>query len=307
MPPFGASVSDTARMRSRLSTYQMGMLLAFGGMLAVSLDSLGVRLTKADDWDIAFWFGIFTAIAMLLLIPILSKQSFLAAMRADSTSVLASGILQACSTTLFILAIGTTTVSNTVVIYAAAPVVAAVIGRVVLGEITNSRTWVGIAGSIAGVTLIVSSSAGEGRWLGDLYAVGAVMAFATNLTIWRKFPEQNRMVAVGLGGFTMALVAWFPAHPFEMDTRAIVILAITGGVFGPGGRILVASATRYISGAQVGMFVPVETVAATAWAWLFLSEPAPRNTLIGGSVVLIAVWYGSRQAPIRTLTTLPEP
>ena len=285
----------------------MGILLAFGGMLSISLDSLGVRLTKADDWDIAFWFGIFTAIAISSLIPILSKQSFLAAMRADNAYVLASGILQACSTTLFILSIGATTVSNTVVIFAAAPVVAAVIGRIVLGEITNSRTWVGIAGSIAGVTLVVSGSAGEGRWLGDLYAIGAVMAFATNLTIWRKFPEQNRMVAIGLGGLAMALVAWFPAHPFEMDIRAMAILAVTGGVFGPVGRIFVASATRYISGAQVGMFVPVETVAATAWAWLFLSEPAPRNTLIGGLIVLIAILYGSRQAPIRTLTTMSEP
>lgn len=283
-------------MSSRFAPHQIGVLLAFGGMLLISLDSLGVRLTEAADWDIAFWFGTFTVAAMVLLVPIVSRVSFVSAVRHDGAPILASGLLQTASTLFFILAIGATTVSNTVVIFAAAPAVAAVIAWVVLDEVTPMRTWIGIAVSIVGVALVVSGSIGAGRLVGDLYAVGAIFAFSVNLTIWRKLPGQNRMAAVGLGGLGMALIAWFPAHPFELDARALLILAAIGGVFGPAGRIMVANATRYISGAQVGLFVPVETAAATTWAWLFLGEAAPRNTLLGGLIVLGAVWYGSRQA-----------
>lgn len=265
-------------------------------MLLISFDSLGVRLTEAEDWDIAFWFGVFTALAMLVLVPIRSGHSFVSGVKIDGAPVVASGLLQMGSTLLFILAIGATTVSNVVVIFATAPIVAAIIAHFVLKEKTSRRTLTGILISILGITLVVSGSVGESRLVGDLLAVGAIVTFSLNLTIWRKLPDQNRMVAVGLGGVFMALVAWFPADPFSVDLRAIAILAAIGGVLGPGGRIMVASATRYITGAQVGLFVPVETVAATAWAWWFLDEPAPLATVIGGSIVLLAVWYGSKES-----------
>lgn len=282
-------------MRTKFSPHQLGVALAFFGMLLVSLDSLGVRLTGASDWDIAFWFGAFTATAMFIVVPLRSRQSFLAAVKVDGSPVIASGLLQALSTLLFILAIGATTVSNVVVIFATAPIVAAIIAHFILGESTSRRTRMGILISIVGISVVVSGSVGGGRLLGDVFAVGAIITFSANLTIWRKLPDQNRMVAIGLGGLFMALVAWFPAQPLAVDARAIAILAAIGGVLGPAGRVMVASATRYITGAQVGLFVPVETVAATTWAWLFLDEPAPLTTVLGGLIVLGAVWYGSRE------------
>ena len=43
---------------------------------------------------------------------------------------------------------------------------------------------------------------------------------------------------------------------------------------------------------QVGLFVLVEKVATTAWAWLFLSETPKTVTLIGGLIVIAAVVFG---------------
>ena len=266
-------------------------------MLAVSLDSLGIRLTKAASWDVAFWFGAFAAAAMAVAVRVLTGRSLFAVARADGAPVVLSGMLQAGSTTFFILALNATTVSNTVVIVAASPVIAALIARFAIGERTSLRTWVAIAGSIGGILLVVSGSFGRGRLDGDLLAVAAILAFSTNLTVWRKYPDLNRMVAIGLGGLTIAVIATIPADPFGVGARAILILVLVGGISGPAGRVAVATSTRYLPAAQVSLFTPVETVAATTWAWLFLSETPPAFTVIGGVTVLVAVAYGSAQQP----------
>ena len=47
----------TPPVRSRLTDHQLGVALVAGGMLVVSVDSLGFRLTNADSWDNTFWYA----------------------------------------------------------------------------------------------------------------------------------------------------------------------------------------------------------------------------------------------------------
>jgi len=204
----------------------------------------------------------------------------------------ASILLQASSLTFFVLAVTLTTVANTVIILAAAPVVAALVAHLVLGERTTRRTWLAMALSIAGVWIVVSGSLGSGRIEGDLFAVAAILAFATNLTLWRRFPDLNRFAVIGLGGLTVAILALAPADPLAVDTRALVILAIIGGLTGSLGRVSVATSTKYLPASRVGLFVPVETVAAIVWAWLFLDETPTALVIVGGLIVIAAVIYG---------------
>lgn len=268
-------------------------------MLLISLDSLGIRLADIGSWEVAFWLGLFTAVAMFTLVPIRTRRSVLAEAREGGLPLGASTLLQAGSLTFFVLAVTITTVANTVIIIAAVPVVAALIAHVAIGEKTTLRTWVAIAVSIAGIWTVVSGSLGSGRIEGDLLAVAAIVSFGSNLTLWRRYPEINRMVVVGLGSLTMALVAVIPADPLDVDTRALVVIAVLGLVTGPAGRVSVATSTNYIPVAQAGLFAPVETVAAIAWAWLFLNEEPETSTIVGGVIVILAVLYGTmrREAP----------
>jgi len=283
----------TRCVKERLQPHQFGIVLAASGMLLISLDSLGIRLTEASSWDIAFWIGAFTTVAMLVLVPLRTGKSLPNIARKEGRPILVSGMLQATSTTFFILAINLTTVANTVVIVAAAPIVAALIAHFAIGERTSVRTWLAIAASIGGVLIVVSGSIGAGTIEGDLFAVIAIFAWASNLTLWRRYPKLNRQVAIGLGGLTMALVAFIPANPLAVDARAFLILAILGLLTGPAGRVAVATATRYLPAAQVSLFAPVETVAAIGWAWLFLAETPPQSTLIGGVIVIVSVIVGT--------------
>lgn len=281
-------------MPDRFTIRQKGTVLAAGGVLLISLDALWIRLSGAGSWEVVFWVGLFTLIALSVLIPVRTGDSIVFVVRRDGRPLLVSALLNTVSITFFILAIGATSVANTVAIIAATPVIAALVARTLIGERASRRTWVGIAGSVVGILIIVSGSIGAGSIGGDLFAVFAVLAFAVNMTIWRRHPQMSRMGVFGLGGLFVALVAVVPADPMTVGAPALAILALMGMVTGPAGRVALSSAPRFLPAAQVGLFTPIETIAATAWAWIFLSEPPTQLTIAGGVVVIGAVIYGTR-------------
>lgn len=264
-------------------------------MLMVSLDSLGFRLTRASPWDNAFWIGVFLIAVMSVLVPVRTGRSLVSIARQDGPVDLVSGALQAVSTGFFILSLDNTDVSNVVAIVAAVPLLTALLAHFCLSERTPPRVWVAIGAAVAGIMVIVSGSLGSGSITGDLYAVVAITGFSTNLIIWRRRPDVNRQVIIGLGGAFIALAAVAPADPLDVGWTAFIILAILGFVTGPLGRVSVATATRFLPAAQVGLFTPIETVAATTWAALFLDETPSTTTIIGGIIVVIAVVVGVTQ------------
>lgn len=282
-------------MLDNLTNRQKGVLLALSGVLLISLDSLWIRLSDASSWDVAFWVGVFTFVTIATLLPLATGRSIIGAVREDGTPLLVSSLLNMCSVTMFIVAIGLTTVSNVVAIVAAAPVAAAVVARLLIGERPSRRTWFGIVGSVVGILVIVGGSVGSGTVGGDLIAIVAVLAFACNVSLWRRYPAISRLAVIGLGGLFTALATALLADPTTVGAGSLAILAVMGIATGPTGRVSLATSTRFLSAAQVGLFTPVETVAATVWAWLFLAEAPPPTTIVGGVMVIAAVAYGTRR------------
>jgi drug/metabolite transporter (DMT)-like permease len=263
-------------------------------MLLVSLDSLYTRAADVSGWTVVFWFGALMSLTMLVYLAAGSRTGPIRQIKVDGWPVVASGLCQLTSSTCFVLAVKQTTIANVVVIVAAAPVLAAVISRFAIAERTPARVWRGIALSIVGIVIVRWDSFGGGRLGGDLLALVAITAFAINLTIWRRFPAQSRPMAMALAGMFMAIVAVGPADVFGHDRRTFALLVLMGVVSGPAGRVALASSTRYLPAAEVGLFAPVETVAAIAWAWLAFDEIPTRATAVGGVIVLLALVYATR-------------
>jgi drug/metabolite transporter (DMT)-like permease len=285
--PSGAAPALTGR--------RLGIGLAFAGMLLISLDSLFTRAASVDGWTVAFWFGTVMCPTMIVYLAIGSRTGPLARLREDGWPAVASAACQAISALCFVLAVKNTAIANVVVIIAAAPVFAAVISRLALGERTSTRVWIAIGGAMVGIVIVMSGSFGGGSMKGDLLALTAIVAFAVNLTIWRRYPSVSRSLGMAMAGLLMAVAALGPADIFGHDLETFTYLFLMGGVTGPAGRVALASSTRYLPAAEVGLFAPVETVAATTWAWLAFGESPSLNTAAGGVVVLGALVYGTRR------------
>jgi drug/metabolite transporter (DMT)-like permease len=270
----------------------IGIALAVGGLLLMSVESPGLKLTRLGSWDNTLFLGAFSAISMFASVRVRSGEHLVTLARRQSRWLYVSSVIQAATTLFFVLALHHTTVANTMVIFATTPAIGALIAMIAIRERTPLRTWLGIAGAIAGISIVMSGSFGGGRLLGDLFALIAMIGYAANLTIWRRFRDMPREVVIGLGALGMALVA-LPLASFQgIDARALVILATLGLLTAPVARVMLASSTRYLPVSHVGLLTPVETVAATTLAFVLLNEVPPVTLFAGGALVLVSLLVG---------------
>jgi len=273
-----------------------GLLLAFTGMFLVSSDALLVRVAERDSevngWTIAFMVGLFsTPVAWSLAFRSLGRATVPTVSRWRGTLAL-TGLLGAVSTTSFLTAVTLTAASNVVAIIAACPIFAAVLARFALRERTSRRTWRAIGATAAGIAVIVGGSMSGGGVGGDLLALVAIGGFSINLVIWRRHPDLPRTLVVAVTATFIALVTAVPADVSLLDQRAFLATMLMGGFFGPVARLCMSTATRHAPAAEVSLFTPVETVAASLWVWLWFDEVPPTPTFIGGAIVVVAVFYG---------------
>ncbi len=262
-------------------------------MLAVSTDSLFVRLSEAGAVDMAFLVSAFSLPVFLALSRIFDTEGISQSIKGSAAALFGVAALSAISQVSFITAITRTAVANVVVIVAAAPVAAALAARLILGERTSPRVWVAMAMTGIGIGIVVAPSVGSPSLDGDLLALLAIIAFAINLALWRRHPFLSRYVGLAIGA-AIVLVVTAPFTSLDsLEPRSFAAAAAMGLLFSPAGRIAHSSAPRFAPAAEVALFAPVETVAATIWAWIAFAEPPKTATVIGGVIIVVGVFYGT--------------
>ena len=286
----------------------LGLLLAFTGMFLVSTDALLVRVAERDSavdgWTIACMVGLFSSpVAWSLAVRNIGRDFGHELVR-WRRPLLATGLLGAVGTTSFLTALTLTATSNVVAIIASGPIFAAVLARIALHERTSMRTWRAIGLTLIGIVVIVGGSMASGGIAGDLIALLAIMVFAVNLVLWRKYPDLPRTLVVAVTATCTFLLTAVPADTNLLDRRALLATLAMGGLFGPIARLCMSTATRHAPPAEVSLFTPVETVAASLWVWLWFDEVPATPTFIGGVIVVASVFYGLT-GPAREVD--PEP
>ena len=271
----------------------LGWLLAGVGMLAVSTDSLWVRVSEVGPLDVAFLVSCCALVVHSTFGRWFDRRPALESLRTHRLPLMCVGALASVSQLAFITSITETRVANVVAIVAAAPLMASLCARLFLGEPITRRVAVAITLTMAGIGVIVSSSVGEPTLKGDLLALAAVMCFAGNMTIWRRFPDLSRRATLFLSAAIVVAITSFAASPLSLDARAYLAIAAMGLCFNPLGRLANSNALRYAPVSEVSLFAPTETVAGTVWAALFLSELPGVSTVAGAAVVLAGVFYGT--------------
>ena len=269
-----------------------GWALAAAGMLFVSTDAFFVRLSEVDGWTLSFLMACGSMVT-LGAAALRSGPSPSATRSRIPPAMLLIGVLNATTQVLFITAVTRSEVSNVVVIVAAAPLFASLAAWLLLRERTDTRVLIATVVTVGGIATVMSGSLGSPTLDGDLLAIGAIGAFATTIVVWRRFPDLDRARTLVMGSALMAL----GSAPFvdwdAIDSRAVLAGALMGLVFNPTGRMLYSSAPRWAPAAEVAMFAPVETVAATVWVWVAFGEQPPSATVAGGVIVLGALVFAT--------------
>ncbi len=279
-------VEGLAGRPTRLSSHAIGLLLTTLGVLVLSPDSLLIRLVDADVWTIVFWRGFLMGLTVVTATAVWSRGDVLAHFRSLGGVGLIVAMLFGSQLTLFATSITNTSVANTLVIFATAPLFAAVLSRVFLGEPVPLRVWLAVTASLGAILYIFFGSIGTGRIGGDLAAAGAALAMAIGLTVMRRNSHVSMVPAWGIGGLLAAAFAASFADPFGISGEDVAVLLPSGILVLPISFALIGHGPRRISAPETGLLMILETVIGPLWVWWLLEEQPNAEALIGGAVVI---------------------
>jgi drug/metabolite transporter (DMT)-like permease len=230
----------------------------------------------------------FAGVALLAWVAFSERGRVVEACRSVGRAGVAFAACVAVASGSFIVALNHTTVAHVLFIQAMAPVLAALLAWLALGEPVSTRTAVAMAVALAGVALMVGGPGG-GSLLGDGLSLLMALAFAVSIVISRHRRDVSMLPATCLAQLFL-VVAFVPfAAPGGMPGDDLVALAALGaGQIGLGLALLTVGA-RLIPAAQVALITLLEVVLGPLWVWLAVDERPTTATLVGGAIVVVAV------------------
>lgn len=273
-----------------------GILLVLTATLFWGSEPLWVRSVAADDWQILFWSGLLMAAGMLAWLLYGHGRGLVAAILATGRPGIVAAASLTCAYSGYILALGRTSVANTVVLLATAPLIAALLGRVVLGERIRRRTLLSALAAFAGVAVMVWDSLGSLRIEGDLIALATGACFAVNIIALRAAPVRNgapvdMMPSNATAGLAIAAIALLLDRPFEVAAADYPYLVMIGLVAMGFGTWLFTRGVRHLQAAEAGLLTLAEAVVAPLLAWAVLSELPTPQAITGAAIILAALAY----------------
>jgi drug/metabolite transporter (DMT)-like permease len=291
-------------MSRELSHRNAALLLAFCAMCWSIAGVFTRHLERADGFEITFWRSFFCAIAMLAILAWKRRGNPLALVAAMGWPGLFSGAMWAIMFTCFMLAITRTSVANTLLVLSVAPLLAALLGRAVLGVRISPMTWMAIVLAGLGIWWMVRDGvSGEGL-AGMLIAAAVPVAAAVNIVTLKKLQADVDLAPAVLVGALLSCLATLPvAWPLGATGGDLAILALLGTVQLAIPCFLMIRATRSLAPHEVALIALLEVVFGPIWAWLGAGEAMPAATIQGGLVVLTALvanaLFGRRAPRIR--------
>jgi drug/metabolite transporter (DMT)-like permease len=230
----------------------------------------------------------FAAIALLAYVAIAERGRIVEAFRSGGRAGMGFAVCLAVASGAFIVALNHTTVAHVLLFQAMAPILAALLARVVLGEPITARTGLAMAVALAGVGIMIGGPGG-GDALGDGLSLLMSLAFAGVIVIARHRRDVS-MAPATCAAQLLVLGASLPfAHPGAIGDGDLTTLVLLGaGQIGLG-LVFLTIGARLIPAAQVALISLLEVVLGPLWVWIALGERPDGATLAGGAVVIAAV------------------
>jgi DME family drug/metabolite transporter len=265
------------------------MLVVIGGFFLSTSGILLRNLEEASGWQILFYRGFTFSITLFLLLLIKYRSNIWTTFQAIGRPGLWAALVLGLGSICYIYAILLTTVANAVFIIGAAPLATAFVAWLVLGEKTSRFGVIAMLVSLTGIGLMFADGLLEGRWHGNLAALGVVASFVVFLLIIRKKRGVDMLPATCLAGIVMGSVAAVFAETLVISQHDLIIAIIMGCLqFGIGFWCFTV-ATRYIMASEVALFSLTESILGPIWVWVGVGEIPSQLTLIGSAIVLVSV------------------
>lgn len=269
------------------------LLVAAAG-LVWSLGAVTARLAKhTDAWQYLVWRSIGVLVVMEVMTLVKRQKPLMPqAYRTGRMMQMATfGLLLASLS--YVYALKNTTAANAAFLSSLTPLVAAVLGRVLLKE-RLSRVTIGcIAMALGGLLLMVLSDLNAGNMVGNAAAMMSSFGFGIYMICIRSSAARNWSPV--LPGYAVAMivlcgtVTLINGKTLLPPLFDILMAMLHGGAFIVIGTLLFNIASKSVPAVGMAVLSQVENVFVPVWIFVWFSDIPKATALIGGAIILAAV------------------
>ena len=272
-----------------LSNQQKGSLLAFVGVMFITPDSLFIRLSSIDTWELLFFRGAIPSVVILIALILFYKSNLIKVTLAMGLAGLFYALTFSITNITFIVSIQNTNVANTLVMIATAPMLSAILAAVFLKENPDKNTWIAILITFLAVVYIFFDSFKLGNFFGDIFGLITALGLAVGANIIRSVRDKDLVPAAVIGKFLVAIFALFFVDNLILQGRDNIIVPLMCIMCVGIPFVLVTIAPRFITAAEVNLFFLLETIIGPIWVWLIIKEQPSIETIYGGILIIITI------------------
>ena len=276
------------------------LALAVGAM-AISTGAIFARLADAPPLVIAAYR---VGLATVLLAPfafLRHRQALQRLTWPDLRLALLSGAFLAGHFATWISSLNYTSVANSVVLVNTNPIWVGLLTPLVTGDRVARATVVGIGVSVAGGLVIGAGdlAGGGGALVGDALALAGSLCAAAYILIGRNLRRRLSLVPYILLCYGSAAVfLWLAVLGLRLP-----VAGFSGGTWAAfWGMAIVAQlvghtsfnwALRWFSAGAIAVALLGEPIGATILAYLIFGEGLTVSKVVGGGMILAAIWLAS--------------
>ena len=274
----------------KLSDQKKGTLLAFVGIMFITPDSLLIRLSNVESWNLIFYRGFIPFFVVFVGLLIIKRNKFFYSIIENGWHGLGYICTFIITNILFVHSIENTTVANTLIMVSLAPMLSALVSFIFLKESPDKKTWAAITVTTLAVIYIFIDSFEKGDVKGNLFGFICALGLAAGAVIIRAGKKNANLIPSAMTAkLIIALIALFFVDDLTIKGKDYLIIPVMCVFCVAIPFVLITLAPRYITAAEVNLFFLLEVVLGPLWVWFVIKEQPSQETIIGGAIIILTI------------------
>ena len=271
-----------------------GIFWSFGPYVVRNIDE-----AHTVPWQYLFTRGLVIFILLNVYLFMEEGLSFFNNYKKIGVSGIVGSVGLATAMIAFIWSITNTTAAITLLCLAAMPFITALLGFLFLKETISINVWVAIAIATIGILIMAIGNDEKNTLVGFVLGITSAIGFSVfSVSLrWRK--ETPKFTTVSIAGLICVLVSLIVIINKDLSlissSKNQTLFALHGTIVCLG-MILYAIASKNIPAAELTLLSLTEVIGGIFWVWLpwlGINEIPGTNTIIGGFLIFISLFYYS--------------
>lgn len=253
--------------------------------------SIAGLFIKIIDWNPIAIAGLRSFIASIIIFIYLKHPKIHL-----SFPQIAAAVANAATMLLFVSANKTTTAANAIILQYFAPVLTVFVSAVLIKERARIEHFIALPLVAAGMIIMFFDELGGGRMFGNILGIMSAVTFSFYFVFMRMQKDGSPLESILLSHWLTAgiclIISFFLPLP-HITSKALIAMAVLGVVQVGLSAILFSVAIKRISAVQANLVAVIEPVFNPVWVFFAIGEAPGTKTLIGGSIIILAVTLAS--------------